>query len=200
MYAAPCKRYDRVTVRLYPAKVTRRPARCPMAPPINRPIPANPQMEPMPPGPRWKTCSPKSANRICAAPPPRLQPTEIIAMPIISGTLPMYARPAPYSCHARVAVAVAARRTRKPPGTEICQMAHAENANDSELSTNAPRYPSRAVLYPACSVPAVSVAHCVVWVSELAACNSSGVAMVGRMGGRPAGENGDANNHAATEE
>ena len=37
----------------------------------------------------------------------------------------------------RVAGAVASRRTRKPPGTEICQIAHAENAKDSELSTNA---------------------------------------------------------------
>ena len=72
-------------------------------------------------------------------------------------------------------------------------MAHAENTNDSELSTNAQWYPSQAALYPASSVPAVSVAHCVVWVSELAECNSSRVAMVGRMAARPAVKNGDAN-------
>ena len=36
--------------------------------------------------PRWNTRSPNSANRIWAAPPPMAQPTEIRAIPIISGT------------------------------------------------------------------------------------------------------------------
>ena len=72
-------------------------------------------------------------------------------------------------------------------------MAHAENTKDSELITNAQRYPSQAALYPASSVPTVRVAHCVVWVRELAACSSSGVAMVGRIAARPAVKNGEAN-------
>ena len=42
--------YEMVMVRLYPAKLARRPAKCPMAPPSSRPIPAKPQMVPMPGG------------------------------------------------------------------------------------------------------------------------------------------------------
>jgi hypothetical protein len=38
----------------------------------------------------------------------------------------------------------------------------------------------------------VSVVHAVVWVSELAVCNSSRVAMVGRMAERPAVKKGEA--------
>ena len=43
----------------------------------------------------------------------------------------------------------------------------------------------------------MSVAHCVVWVRELAVCNSSAVAMVGRMAARPLVKNGEANMSAA---
>jgi hypothetical protein len=39
----------------------------------------------------------------------------------------------------------------------------------------------------------VSVVQLVVWVSELAVCNSSLLAMVGRMADRPLVKNGDAN-------
>ena len=42
-------------------------------------------------------------------------------------------------------------------------------------------------------VPTVSVVHCVVWVSELAVCNSSRLVMDGRMEVRPLVKNGDAN-------
>ena len=38
----------------------------------------------------------------------------------------------------------------------------------------------------------VSVVHCVVWVSELAVCSSSLVAMLGRMAARPLVKNGEA--------
>ena len=60
-----------------------------MAPPISRPIPAQPQIIPIPAGPRLKTISPKMLNRICAAPPPVAQPSAIIPMPRISGRLRM---------------------------------------------------------------------------------------------------------------
>ena len=40
-------------------------------------MPAQPQMMPMPAGPRLKTISPNRLNRICAAPPPVAQPTPI---------------------------------------------------------------------------------------------------------------------------
>jgi len=42
-------------------------------------------------------------------------------------------------------------------------------------------------------VPTVRVAHCVVWVSELAACRSLGPATAGRMAARPLLKNGEAN-------
>ena len=47
--------------------------------PAMRPIPAQPQMVPMPLGPRLKTISPKMLKRIWAAPPPVAQPTEMPA-------------------------------------------------------------------------------------------------------------------------
>ena len=50
-----------------------------------------------------------------------------------------------------------------------------------------------AALNPASIVPAVSVAHWVVWVRELAACSSSALAMVGRMAARPLVKKGEAN-------
>ena len=46
---------------------------------------------------------------------------------------------------------------------------------------------------PASMVPMVSVVHWVVWVSELAVCSSSLLAMTGRMDERPLVKNGDAN-------
>src|SRR6185437_7248922 len=57
------------------------PSTWPIAPPINRPIPAKPQMVPMPAAPRWKTRSPKRLKRICAAPPPLAHPTVTSPMP-----------------------------------------------------------------------------------------------------------------------
>ena len=50
-----------------------------------------------------------------------------------------------------------------------------------------------AALKPATMVPMVSVVHCVVWVSELAVCNSSRLVMDGRMEVRPLVKNGEAN-------
>ncbi len=82
---------------------------------------------------------------------------------------------------------------RNPPGTAIRQIAAAENTNESELMMKAHSYPNRAALYPASSVPAVSVAHCVVCVREFAVCSSSELAMVGRIAARPLVKNGDAN-------
>src|SRR5262245_52704741 len=88
-------------------------------------------------------------------------------------------------------------RTRNPPGTEMRLIAIAENTNESALITKAQVYPRLEALYPASSVPAVKVPHCVVWVNDLAACSSSRVAIVGRMAARPAVKNGDANISAA---
>src|SRR5204863_5391738 len=73
------------------------------------------------------------------------------------------------------------------------QIATAENRNENELIANAHAYPSLAALHPANTVPAVSVAHCVVCVSEFAVCNSCGLAIAGRIAARPLVKNGDAN-------
>ena len=73
------------------------------------------------------------------------------------------------------------------------QIAHALPTNDAQLRTNAVWYPNAAALNPAATVPMVNVVHCVVWVSELAVCSSSALAMDGRIADRPLVKNGDAN-------
>ena len=70
----------------------------------------------------------------------------------------------------------------------------AENRNESALQDERPLVAElRARSRRRANVPIVSVVHCVVWVSELAVCSSSGLAMVGRMDARPLVKNGEAN-------
>ncbi len=52
---------------------------------MSSPMPAKPQISPIPVVP-GEDCSPNKANRTWAAPPPIAQPNEIMAMPIIKGT------------------------------------------------------------------------------------------------------------------
>lgn len=72
-------------------------------------------------------------------------------------------------------------------------MQYAENTNDMAFKMNASVYPNEVTDAPPRKEPAVSVVHCVIWVSEFAVCNSSRVAMEGRMAARPLVKNGDAN-------
>src|ERR1022692_4559842 len=65
--------------------------------------------------------------------------------------------------------------------------------NESELSANAQAKPSRATANPASMEPAVSVPHWVVCVSDLAVCNSAGLAIAGRIAARPLVKNGETN-------
>src|ERR1035441_8804583 len=71
-------------------------------------------------------------------------------------------------------------------------MHSAETRNESELPKNAHWYPNCITLAPPRKVPMVSVVHCVVWVSELAVCSSSLVAIDGRIDARPLVKNGEA--------
>ena len=69
----------------------------------------------------------------------------------------------------------------------------AEKTNEAALSRNAASYPKCAALVPPSSVPMVTVAYLVVWVSEFAVCSSSLVAITGRIEARPLVKNGEAN-------
>src|SRR6202167_4220351 len=99
-----------------------------------------------------------------------------------------------YSLQGRaIPPAVALPRAAKPPGMRNRQTAYAEKTKESELSTNAQANPNRATANPASMVPAVSVAHWVVWVSELAVCSSSLLAMAGKIAARPLLKKGETN-------
>ena len=101
-----------------------------------------------------------------------------------------------YSCQGRTTSfsVNCKRRARKlPAAARSFEMQAAENKNDRALNANAHLYPNWATLAPPRNAPTVSVVHCVVCVSELAVCNSSWLAMVGRIADRPLVKNGDAN-------
>ena len=82
-------------------------------------------------------------------------------------------------------------RSRGPPETAgRCTARKPERK--ASCRTNAHWYPNCITLAPPRKVPMVSVVHCVVWVSELAVCSSSLVAMDGRIEARPLVKNGEA--------
>src|SRR6185312_2628559 len=72
------------------------------------------------------------------------------------------------------------------------EMHNAEIRNDDALNRKAHLKPNCATLAPPRNAPIARVVHCVVCVSEFAVCNSSFVAMAGRMAARPAVKNGEA--------
>src|SRR5439155_6965896 len=107
----------------------------------------------------------------------------------------MYRSPSLYSCHGRTGVnsVWAPCGGRKPrPGRNSREMQNADTRNDIAFAKNAHLYPNCATLAPPRNVPIVSVVHPVVWVNEFAVCNSSRVAIDGRIAARPAVKKGDA--------
>ena len=100
----------------------------------------------------------------------------------------MYRMPSRY-CTRPVSLLLLLRSAtgRKPPGRFNCEMHSAEITNDSALNANATLKPYCAPTAPR-NAPAVRLAHDVVCVIVFAVCSSSGVAILGRIELRPAGE------------
>src|SRR4051794_24217595 len=101
-----------------------------------------------------------------------------------------------YSCQGRATSASVSESflgRKLPRWTRSREMQKAEMRKESAFPANAHWYPNLLTLAPARNVPRVRVVHCVVWVSELAACNSSLFAMVGRIDDLPLVKKGEAN-------
>ena len=160
----------------------------------SRPTPAQPQMTPSPEGPRLKTISPNTLNRICAAPPPEAQPTLTISEPQnqrhaahVAQALGVFVPGA----HHLGFVERAGRRNPRP-GRIRREMQPRRYEERQGVEGEGPPVAECATLMPASRAPMVRVVHWVVWVSELAVCSSSRVAMEGRIEARPAVKNGEA--------
>ena len=128
-------------VRLYPAKLTRFPVKCPIAPPISRPIPAKPQSDADPARAAMEDLlaeqREQNLRRAAAQAPADRDHRDAHHQ---RHAEPCSASPSRYSCHgARARGAVRAWRRGSLRAREICQIAQAEKTNESELSMNAIR-------------------------------------------------------------
>ena len=93
----------------------------------------------------------------------------------------------------------AARRPESAARQEQARDAERRNQKRHRIGEERPVVAELGTLAPPRNVPIVSVVQPVVWVSELAVCSSSRVAIDGRIAARPAVKNGEAHHEQSAQ-